>query len=241
MMAILRLGLNDPEQTEKPVPLITAAVVSSLVAAVIFLALFSWIAEEMREGETAHFDAVVRNYVNGFASPGLTKVMFAITEMGGPGLIAMMVVGVSLFLYERWKRGMLWLTITMVGAAVLNLSLKNSFRRMRPEPFFGTVPSSYSFPSGHALFSFCFYLVMAGLINARIRSRWLRILIWSVAAVLVTLIGLSRIYLGVHFPSDVVGGYMAGAIWVTTMITADRIRKTRRGVKLATVSDPVEP
>jgi undecaprenyl-diphosphatase len=51
-------------------------------------------------------------------------------------------------------------------------------------------------------------------------------------------IGLSRIYLGVHYPSDVIAGYLAGAIWVSTMVTVDRLRKTRSGLKLATVSDP---
>jgi undecaprenyl-diphosphatase len=95
-------------------------------------------------------------------------------------------------------------------------------------PFFGAVPQTYSFPSGHSLFSFCFYGVLAGLITARIESRPLRILIWILAATLVFSIGLSRIYLGVHYPSDVLGGYLAGTIWVSTMLALDRLRTRRK-------------
>jgi undecaprenyl-diphosphatase len=70
-----------------------------------------------------------------------------------------------------------------------------------------------------------------------VRSHWLRVLVWFVAAVMVAGIGLSRIYLGVHYPSDVMAAYLAGTIWVSTMITMDRLRKLRSGLKVATVSD----
>jgi membrane-associated phospholipid phosphatase len=237
-MAFTTLGLNDPEQSPKPVPFITVALVASLSASILFLLLFSWVATEMREGDTKHFDSVVRQWVHGFASPGLTRAMFAISFMGDNGMFAMVILTVVLFLYERWRRGLVWLSITMVGALILNATLKLAFARVRPVPFFGTLPHSYSFPSGHALMSFCFYGVMAGLIMARVRSRWLRIVLWCATALLVLLIGISRIYLGVHYPSDVVAGYLAGAIWVTTMIAVDRLRRTRRGLMLATVADP---
>lgn len=236
-MAFIRLGLNDPEKTEKPIPLITAALVASLGAAIVFVVLFSWIADEVREGGTTTFDSVIRTWVHGFATPGLTNVMFAISFMGATGLIVMVIFGFLLFLYERWKRGLLWLSLTMAGALILNITLKLAFERSRPQPFFGNLPQTYSFPSGHSLLSFCFYGVMAGLIMARVRSRWLRILVWCAAAVLILLIGVSRIYLGVHYPSDVVAGYAAGAIWVSTMIAMDRVRKTRKGLRLATVAD----
>jgi undecaprenyl-diphosphatase len=239
-MPITTLGLNDPEQSEKPMPLITAAVVASLVASVLFLLLFAWIATEMREGDTKHFDAAVRSWLHSFASPTLTKAMFAFSFMGDRGMVVFMSMALALFVYQRWWRGLLWLSITMVGALVLNTTLKLAFARTRPEPFFGTLPHSYSFPSGHSLFSFCFYGVLAGLIMARIRSRWLRVLTWSAAAIMVLLIGISRIYLGVHYPSDVIAGYLAGAIWVSAMVTVDRLRRTRKGLKLATVNDPVD-
>jgi undecaprenyl-diphosphatase len=235
-MAITRLGLNDPELSEKPASLISVVLSVSLAITALTLILFSWIAEEMLEGDTLLFDASVRGFVHSFSSPGLTKVMFALSFMGATGMMAILVAAVVLFLVKRWHRALGWLALTMLGATALDFALKYGFHRARPVPFFGPVPHTYSFPSGHALFSFCFYGVMAGLINARVRPRWLRIAVWCAAAVMVLGIGLSRIYLGVHYPSDVIAGYLAGAIWVGAMITIDRLRKTRSGLKLERVS-----
>ena len=236
-MAITRLGLNDPELSEKPASLISVILSMSLAITVLTLILFSWIAGEMREGDTMQFDANIRSFVHSFSSPSLTRVMFGLSFMGATGMIAILVAAVILFIAKKWYRALGWLALTMLGATVLDLALKYGFHRTRPVPYFGPVPHTYSFPSGHALFSFCFYGVMAGLINARVRSHWLRIAIFGAAALMIASIGLSRIYLGVHYPSDVIAGYLAGAIWVSTMITMDRLRKTRNGLKFATASD----
>ena len=93
---------------------------------------------------------------------------------------------------------------------------------------FTDLPRTYSFPSGHSLFSFCFYGVLAGLLTRRIASRIGRILIWTFAALLVAAIGLSRIYLGVHYPSDVIAGYLAASLWVSTLVALDRVRLQRK-------------
>jgi undecaprenyl-diphosphatase len=238
-MAINRLNLNDPEQSEKPVSLIGVVVSLTLVITVLAAILFSWIAGEMREGDTALFDANVRSFVHSFSGPTVTKVMFGMSFMGLWGLVAILVAAIVLFVAKKWYRALGWMAVTMVGAAILEVSLKVGFHRARPVPFFGPLPGSYSFPSGHALFSFCFYAVLAGLINARVRSLWLRVVVWSVAATLIAGIGLSRIYLGVHWPSDVLAGYLTGTVWVGAMLTMDRIRKTRKGLKLATISDEI--
>ncbi len=232
-MAITRLGLNDPEQSEKPASLISVLLSASLAITVLALIALSWMASEMLEGETVRFDANIRGFVHSFASPGLTSVMFGLSFMGSAGMIAILAAAVILFVAKKWYRALGWLALTMAGALVIDLAMKYGFHRTRPVPFFGNVPHTYSFPSGHALFSFCFYGVMAGLINARVRSHWLRVAVWTLAVLLAASIGLSRIYLGVHYPSDVLAGYLAGTIWVSTMITADRLRKTRSGVKVA--------
>jgi len=237
-MAITRLYLNDPEQAPKPVGLISAVLLLSLAVAVGSLSLFTWLAEEMLEGATARFDMGVRMWVHGFASPAVTSFMKFVTELGSPGLFAAFVVAIIVFLVKGWKRAAVWLVISLAGASVLSVALKYGFHRPRPVPFFGVAPHSYSFPSGHSLFSLCFYGTLAGLINARVRSLWLRIVVWIAAALLVLSIGLSRIYLGVHYPSDVVAGYLAALVWTSTLVIADRLRKTRRGLKVATVSDP---
>ena len=127
------------------------------------------------------------------------------------------------FSWLHWRRATLWMLITLAGALVLDLTLKYAFHRTRPTPYFGPIPHTYSFPSGHALFSFCFYGVLAGLLAGRIRSLPLRIFIWTSAAILVLAIGISRIYLGVHYPSDVLGGYLTATLWVATMVALDRL------------------
>jgi undecaprenyl-diphosphatase len=239
-MAFTTLRLNDPELTPKPVGFITAVLVSSLAAAVVALALFSWVAEEMLEGDTARFDSGVRMWVHGFASPALTAAMQSITILGSQGLLVAFIAAVVVFWKLRWRRAIGWLAISLAGSAVLVAVLKYGFQRPRPVPFYGPVLRSYSFPSGHSLSSFCFYGVLAGLVAARVRSLWIRILVWASAALLVLTIGLSRIYLGVHYPSDVVAGYLAALVWVSSLVLTDRIRKTRKGLKMATVADVPE-
>lgn len=205
-----------------------AVIVGSLAVAVLGLALFSWLADEVFEGDAQRFDAFIRGWVHQFASPLLTRVMVGISAMGSEVLVAVFIVAVVVFLRMKWRRAAIWMMLTMAGGMVLQVVLKQGFRRTRPEAFFGLGPHSYSFPSGHSLMSFCIYGVLAGLLAARIKSPAVRILTWSAAAVLVAAIGLSRIYLGVHYPSDVLAGYLAAAVWVSTLVTADRVRRRKK-------------
>ena len=229
--------VNNPEEAPKPVGFITAVVLLSLAAAVLSLALFGWIAEEMLEGATIRFDTSIRLWVHGFASPQLTAFMNSVTTLGSQGLFIGFLVAAVVFWKLQWKRAIGWLAISLSGSELLTVALKHEFQRPRPLSFFGPVLDSYSFPSGHSLSSFCFYGVLAGLITARVRPLWIRVIVWTVSALLVLLIGVSRIYLGVHYPSDVIAGYLAALVWVSSLVLADRVRKTRKGLKVATVAD----
>jgi undecaprenyl-diphosphatase len=209
-----------------------ATLLVSLAVAVLSLFLFGRLASEMREGDTARFDLAVRSWVHQFASPAMTRAMTAISLLGYDILIVVLVLALAVFLFLGWRHAAGWLAVSMAGALVLDLALKYAFHRPRPQPFFGVAPQSYSFPSGHALCSFCFYAVLAGLIAARTRSLALRIAVGIAAALLVIAIGLSRIYLGMHYPSDVIAGYLAAAVWVATLLALDRWR-IRRQAKIA--------
>ncbi|MFB3825959.1 MAG: phosphatase PAP2 family protein [Bryobacteraceae bacterium] len=195
---------------------VNAALLSGLGLALLTLLFFGWLAEEALAGRTAAFDMLVRGDVHRLASPALTRVMRALTLLGSaPFLIAL-----ALFLIARWrrqgrKRLIIVFLVTMLGAIALDAALKLVFHRPRPVPFFGlTAPASSSFPSGHALMSCCFYGVLAGVMA---RGRWWP---WAAAALLVAGIGLSRIYLGVHYPSDVIAGYAAAVVWVLAVRSA---------------------
>jgi undecaprenyl-diphosphatase len=222
--------LPEPERSPRPTLLMEATVLLSLGLAVLSLFLFSWIAHEMREGDTARFDQAVRSWVHQFASPGMTRAMTAISLLGYKLLIVELVFAIAVFLALRWRHAAGWLAVSVAGGLALDVALKYAFHRSRPQPYFGVAPESYSFPSGHAVCSFCFYVVLAGLIAARTKSLVLRMAVGVAAAVLVIAIGLSRIYLGVHYPSDVIAGYLAAATWVTTLLVLDRWRVQRKRV-----------
>ena len=220
--------LPELETAPKSAAVLETATLISLGVAVLSLFLFAWIAESVSHEQPMAFDLAVRTRIHNYASPGLTRVMIAFSFVGGDGLIVAALVALIVFLRFRWLRAALWLVVTILGALVLDLSLKYAFHRPRPVPFFVAVPHTYSFPSGHSLFSFCFYGVLAGLLAGRTRSRVGRVLTWTVAALLVAAIGLSRIYLGVHYPSDVIAGYLTATLWVSTLVTLDRMRMRRK-------------
>jgi undecaprenyl-diphosphatase len=213
-----------------------------LLAAVIVTVLFAVLASEMREGETQRFDDALRMTVYGVASPRATTVFRAITQLGSPlFLLPLTIVFSLIFLRLRRIRGAILLTATMVGVSLLNWILKAVFQRPRPLPFFGlTVPASYSFPSGHSLAAFCFYGALAALVTARMRSTFWSALVWAGAVVVIVGVGFSRLYLGVHYPSDIIGGYATGFVWVLTVASADRMfrRADKRGVTTAVAEPP---
>jgi len=210
------------------------ASLAGLAVAVLALFLFGWLADEMLEGETLALDLRVRAATHAIASPGLTHALRVVSLVGGPSVLAPLGgVLTAVFVWRRWWRGAIVLLVAMVGAGLLDAALKLAFHRTRPTPYFGyPVPDSYSFPSGHALFAFCFFTAGAALLAPRLQHRALRWLVPGVALILVLAIGFSRIYLGVHYPSDVLAGYAVGLLWSSVLIVGDRIahaRARRRG------------
>jgi len=202
-----------------------------LIAAVA-LFIFGWLAEEMLEGDTQRFDSFVRTAIHQHATPGLTRLMMGFSFIGSVATVSVLcVVILSAFLYFRQVRLAALLTITMLGMAALDYLLKLAFHRPRPAAFFGPSPSSYSFPSGHAFGALCFYGVLAAIFAARASGKAAKFCIWAGAVLLIGMIGLSRIYLGVHYPSDVIAGYCAGAVWVGAVGFLDQILLDRRKVE----------
>lgn len=210
--------------------------IAGLMIAVGFLLFFGWLAEEVFEGETRMFDESVRNFVHGFAAPPLTALMKFFSFVGSPlflGILGLTVIAVLLYL--KHKRADVLFSITMIGEIALNLAFKLFFGRTRPDAFFDyPLPSSYSFPSGHAFGSLCFFGILAWLAAARVPNKRTKIAIGFAAGLLIFLIGLSRIYLGVHYPSDVIAGYAAGLFWVGVVALTDALdTENNKGVKAA--------
>jgi undecaprenyl-diphosphatase len=196
-----------------------------LACAVSFLILFAWLCEEVFEGTLQQFDFRTRTAVHAFSNQQLTAVMQGLTFLGSIGFLSALFIFLTIvFLVAGLQRSAVWLAVAAGGSVVLDVSLKLAFHRPRPVPFFGTTPLTYSFPSGHALSSLCFYGVLAGLCVTQMHNRAARIMIWILSGLLVAGIGLSRIYLGVHYPTDVIAGYLAGSIWVSTLLVVTHVR-----------------
>jgi membrane-associated phospholipid phosphatase len=201
----------------------------SLGLAIASLVLFSWLADEVLRKHTDRFDDTVRSVIHDFASPGLTALMRFVTNLGDWQVVMIATLCLLAYLwYRRDNTHILVALVTMMGAGILDASLKFAFHRTRPDPFFIPKPSTYSFPSGHALISLCFYGLLAGTLTHDQRSKWQRGLVWTAAALFITLIGLSRVYLGVHWPSDVLAGYAAALIWMGAVrVMAVRLEQRR--------------
>lgn len=204
-----------------------------MITALISVIAFIWIADGVFKGGTRYFDDQVREAIHRIASPELTALMLFITRLGSAQVLVPLgiCVGVA-FILLRWKRAVALFAVTMGGEIILEFVLKNIFQRVRPETFFDyPPPSSYSFPSGHALASLCFYGIVAWLVTARLKNNFLKFTIWVFAVALIFLIGTSRVYLGVHYPSDVIAGYLTAVVWVVTVALGDfwfgrrRVRK----------------
>ena len=190
-----------------------------LAAAIGALLFFAWLTNEVLAGETAHFDAVTRDFIHQFASPRLTATMRGISFVGSSLFLTTASIAMFLwFMSRHWRRDAYLFGLTMLGAGMLNTTLKLTFKRPRPVPFFNLLaPESFSFPSGHSLASFCFFGALATILVTRIHNRKIHLIVWTVSAVMVFLIGLSRIYLGVHYTTDVLAGFTAALIWVLTV------------------------
>jgi len=209
---------------------ISLSLLLGLTAAIGTIVFFGWLADEVLEGQTLQFDEATRAAVHQFASPAMTTVMQGISFLGS-GLFLTIATAVVIiwFASRKWGREAKLMAATMIGASTLNVTLKLAFKRARPAPFFDLLPpNSYSFPSGHALTSACFYGAFAAIITARIRSRRARVLVWIACTTIFLLIGLSRIYLGVHHTTDVIAGFAAALIWILVVRFVELTLRRRR-------------
>ena len=184
--------------------------------------LFAWFAQMAGSAGTPAYDTAAREMVHGWAAPWLTQVMMAASWVGGGWFLWPLgaLIVLLLALAGREREGALF-ALAVVGANLIDESLKLFFHRVRPEPWFGyPLPKTYSFPSGHAFVSFCFFLCLAEVV---VRDEWpasRRAAVWGAAVGCTLTIGLSRVYLGVHYPTDVLAGFAAGVVWTTAIRAA---------------------
>jgi undecaprenyl-diphosphatase len=183
---------------------------------------FVALARAVREQDTQAFDEAVLRALRRPDAPGRTRGPLWVAEsardvtaLGGMSVLTLLVLAVCgfLVLVRRWRTLALVLGATLGGFGV-NVLLKGLVSRPRPSvvPHLMTVYSE-SFPSGHAMLSAIVYLTLGALLSQLVHKRWLQVYLMTVALALTGLVGFTRLLLGVHYPTDVLGGWMAGLGW----------------------------
>lgn len=171
---------------------------------------FVELAEEVHELEGFVFDDPLLLRAHALAGPGLDRFFIVVSSLGYRGVIVIDVLLTLVLLACRRWRAAAYCAIAFTGSALLNLGSKRFFHRQRPSLWESVAPeSSFSFPSGHAMGAMTLALAVVLLAWP---TRWRRPVLW-LALAFVLLVGASRVYLGVHYPSDVLGGWAAAAAW----------------------------
>jgi undecaprenyl-diphosphatase len=202
--------------------------VAGFLAGLLALYLFARLADDVLERETEWLDGAVLVWLRGFASPWLDGAARFASFLGSETVAVLLVaLVVALVARRRWGAAV-GLLLATAGAQALNNVLKELFQRTRPAPVAGLIPAqTFSFPSGHAMVAAAFYGFLAYLAWRALRGRR-RGLATAGLLLLIGLIGLSRLYLGVHYLTDVAAGYLAGFVWLDVVILGGRLLRRRR-------------
>lgn len=197
-------------------------------AAIAFLALFADLAEDVLEGEFTALNHAILAQIHSHASPGLDQLALALSALGG--ILGTLLVGaaaVALLTALRRPLDAATLIIVLAGGGMLTFVLKHLFQQPRPDLFESLAPeTSYSFPSGHSLMSVCLYGYLSLLVLFEHPRKT-----WPLALALLLLplgIMASRLYLGVHWFTDVIAGGLVASFWLTICLMLRRVALRRR-------------
>jgi undecaprenyl-diphosphatase len=183
--------------------------------------LFVGLAGEVVEGDTQAFDRWLLQALQSPEDPAwprgprwFVEVGRDVTAFGSPVVVILLTMAVLGYLWLQRRFGALWfVVVAAVGGGLLSRLLKEVFDRERPDPLPCLWVSSPSFPSGHAVLATVVYLTL-GILLARLEPRFLlKVYFLGIMMALAFLVGLSRVYLGVHYPTDVLGGWAVGLVW----------------------------
>ena len=185
-----------------------------LAAALGFAQLADWV----MDGDTTALDEGILRWMDAHSSPLWDTVALEVTALGAGVVVWMVVLVASAFLWasrHRYSAGLLW--FALIGGTLLNQVMKLAFDRPRPSVFEWRTShaASSSFPSGHSMTSMIVYGTLAFLIARLAKTAVLRRMVYGVALAVIVAVGLSRMYLGVHYPTDVLGGFVMGLAWAT--------------------------
>jgi undecaprenyl-diphosphatase len=178
---------------------------------------FIELTDELAENDLGSFDDGISKFVQSFRNDTLTSFFTFITNLGDRNAyitITVVLGGFLWFRFKNWKFTVQTVSVLLL-ATLSNIAIKNLIHRARPLTEHLVDVNTLSYPSGHSMSAMAFYGFLVYLSLTSNMARLLKICLSTLLIILVCSIGLSRIYLGVHFPSDVAAGFMGGLIWVT--------------------------
>lgn len=208
--------------------LIAAIGTVGIVSCLIIIYVVAQISDEVLDREAFAFDKIILLWIHSFANPTLDRIMQTITRLNDPEVVSVVAgIALVLLLWKRYYPEAKIFVINCTGGVVLSYGLKSVFGKTRPDLWESAIEEvSFSYPSGHALGSTVLYGFLAYILATRYpQFSWA---IYIAAVALIGAIGSSRLYLGVHWPTDIIGGYGIGFLWLTFCITMLKLQKMQQ-------------
>ena len=189
-----------------------------------FVITFGYLTIVIGNESITNFDTNITSFIQRLETSWLTFLLKGFTWIGSGPIVALITVIMMIFLFfvYRYRQQAVLLGIGVAGSALLNYLLKIYFRRERPEAYRIMEATGFSFPSGHTMMAFSLYTLIAYIAWRNVKTASNRFLFILFATFMIIFIAGSRVYLGVHYPSDILGGIFASAFWVTITITGYR-------------------
>jgi membrane-associated phospholipid phosphatase len=212
--------------------------VTILISAILFIVAingFVELTDDLGDNELHGIDESVTSYITSFRKPWLTDYLVFVTHLGDRNayIVFTALLALYYFIKKRSWKFIVQTTLVLILATLSNIVLKRVINRARPTLEHLVTVNSLSYPSGHAMSAMAFYGFLVYLCLRYPMRRWVRYLFVVTLVLVILSIGISRIYLGVHYPSDVAAGVIGGLIWVTfcaiVFTIIDLLRRRQKG------------
>lgn len=187
-----------------------------LIGYLAILGIVAWLCTEVWEKEVFSFDRSFLLWIHQFANPQFDRIFLFFTALDDPPtVVTIFIITIAWLVMKRRYSDGIRFTIVCAGGVLINQVMKLFFAKPRPELWHRLITeTSFSFPSGHAVGSMVVYGFIAYILAKEMQQH--KHIVYAAASLLIIAIGLSRLYLGVHYPTDIIAGYGIGFIWLIT-------------------------